>query len=31
MNKAVIQRIALFMAMLIELECLPVEALAVEN
>ena len=31
MNKAVIQRIALFMAMLIGLECLPVEALAVEN
>lgn len=31
MNKAGIQRIALFMAMLIGLECLPVEALAVEN
>ena len=30
-NKTIIRRIALFMAMLIGLECLPVEALAVEN
>lgn len=30
-KKTITKRIALFMAMLIGLECLPVEALAVEN